>query len=139
VEATLAPAPFEGDSLLIERLVANLLNNALRHNIAGGRIEVVTEKTDTGALLTVSNTGPIILQPDVGRLFQPFQRLDPRRAHYQGGHGLGLSIVSAIARAHQAVISAEPLPDGGLVVSVTFPQPAGEFPSEIFTKDSQAY
>ncbi len=58
---------------------------------------------------------------EVERLFQPFQRLDPRRAVYKDGHGLGLSIVRAIASAHDASITAGPMPDGGLSVRVSFP------------------
>jgi signal transduction histidine kinase len=121
VEEVAAPAPLEGDPLLVERLVVNLLTNAVRHNIAGGRIEVVTEVRDGQATLSVTNTGPTIRPTDVERLFQPFQRLDPRRSHYQGGHGLGLSIVRAIANAHRASIDARPVPEGGLSVSVIFP------------------
>jgi light-regulated signal transduction histidine kinase (bacteriophytochrome) len=61
---------------------------------------------------------------EVGRLFRPFQRLDRRRANYKDGHGLGLSIVRAIATAHDATIFAHPMPGGGLSVSVIFPQSA---------------
>ena len=74
-------------------------------------------------MLSVTNTGPLIPPAEVDRLFQPFQRLDPRRAHYKDGHGLGLSIVRAIATAHGATITADPSPGGGLSVSVTFPKP----------------
>jgi signal transduction histidine kinase len=74
-------------------------------------------------MLSVTNTGPVIPTAEVDRLFQPFQRLDPRRAQYKDGHGLGLSIVRAIATAHQASITAYSMPDGGLAVRVTFPQP----------------
>jgi signal transduction histidine kinase len=121
VDVLLAPAPLEGDPLLVERLVANLLINAVRHNVVGGRVEVVTGVKDGRAVLTVSNTGSVIPEGDVDRLFQPFQRLDARRAHHRDGHGLGLSIVRAIASAHQANVGAHPLPGGGLFVSVTFP------------------
>ena len=118
------PAPLDGDILLVERLVANLLTNAVRHNVAGGRVQVVTEVTDGRAVLSVTNTGPLIPPAEVDRLFQPFQRLDRRRANYKDGHGLGLSIVRAIATAHDATITAHPRPDGGLCVSVVFPKPA---------------
>jgi signal transduction histidine kinase len=119
-EAT-APATVEGDPLLVQRLVANLLTNAVRHNVVDGRIEVVTVVKEDEAVLSVTNTGPPIPPAEVDRLFQPFQRLDPRRRHYKDGHGLGLSIVRAIATAHQASISAHPMPHGGLAVSVIFP------------------
>ena len=72
-------------------------------------------------MLTVTNTGPVITPGEVDRLFQPFQRLDPRRAHHKNGHGLGLSIVRAIATAHHATVTVEPLPVGGLALTVTFP------------------
>jgi signal transduction histidine kinase len=80
--------------------------------------------TDGQAVLSVTNTGPLIPPADVDRLFQPFQRLDRRRANYKDGHGLGLSIVKAIASAHNATITAYPMPDGGLGVTVIFPRPA---------------
>ncbi len=122
-EAT-TPAPFEGDALLVERLVVNLLTNALRHNIPGGRVEIKTGVQEGEAFLSVTNTGPVIPSTQVERLFQPFQRLDPRRAIYNDGHGLGLSIVRAIASAHGASITADPLPDGGLSIRASFPSRA---------------
>jgi signal transduction histidine kinase len=75
------------------------------------------------AVLSVTNSGPVIPPAKVGRLFQPFQRLGPRPARRGGGHGLGLSIVRAIATAHGATATARALPDGGLAVDVTFPPP----------------
>ncbi len=124
IDEVTEPAPLDGDPLLVERLVANLLTNAVRHNVAGGRVEVRTGVKDGRAVLSVTNTGPVIPPAEVDRLFQPFQRLDRRRANYKDGHGLGLSIVRAIATAHDATITAHPMPDGGLCVSVSFPQPA---------------
>jgi signal transduction histidine kinase len=119
-EAT-APAPLDGDSVLIERLVVNVLTNAVRHNVVGGDMEVMTGVTKGRAFLSVANSGPVIPSADVDRLFQPFQRLNPRRAVTKDGHGLGLSIVRAIASAHGASITADPMPDGGLSVRVAFP------------------
>jgi len=124
VEAVTSSAPLEGDPLLVERLVVNLLANALHHNLLDGRVEVTTGVTEGQAVLSVTNSGPPIPPREVDRLFQPFQRLDRRRAHYKDGHGLGLSIVQAIATAHGATVTAHPLPDGGLYVSVLFAQPA---------------
>jgi signal transduction histidine kinase len=123
VDEVTVPARLDGDPLLVERLVTNLLANALRHNVVDGRVEIVTDVREGQAVLSVTNTGPPIAPADVDRLFQPFQRLDTHRAHHKDGHGLGLSIVRAIATVHQASISARPLPDGGLTVTVIFPKP----------------
>jgi signal transduction histidine kinase len=120
VDEVTTPTLLEGDPLLVERLVANLLTNAVRHNVLNGRMEIVTRVDQGQAVLSVTNTGPFIPPGEVDRLFQPFQRLDPRRVRFNHGHGLGLSIVQAIATAHQASISAKPMPDGGLSVSVIF-------------------
>jgi signal transduction histidine kinase len=119
-QAAIEPADFDGDRLLIERLVANLVDNAIRHNVAGGRVEIATRVRDGCAVLSVASTGPAIPAAEVGRLFQPFQRLYGRHAGHGDGHGLGLSIVRAIAAAHGAAIGARALPGGGLVVDITF-------------------
>jgi signal transduction histidine kinase len=114
-------APLDGDPLLIERLVANLIDNAVRHNVAGGDVKIATGMRDGRAVLSVANTGPVIPPAEVDRLFQPFQRLNGRRAHHKNGHGLGLSIVRAIASAHGASIDAQANHVGGLTITVTFP------------------
>jgi len=121
IDVATRPACLDGDPLLAERLVANLLANAVRHNVPGGRVEVLTGVQGGKAVLSVTNTGPLIQEAEVDRLFQPFQRLDSRRANYKDGHGLGLSIVRAIATAHDATVTARPLPGGGLFVSVAAP------------------
>jgi signal transduction histidine kinase len=121
IDDATAPALVDGDLLLVERLVVNLLTNAVRHNVDGGDMKVVTGTTADRAVLSVTNTGPVIPDAEVERLFQPFQRLDPRRAVHQDGHGLGLSIVRAIASAHRASITADPVPGGGMSVRVSFP------------------
>jgi signal transduction histidine kinase len=128
VDAVLAPAATHGDPDLIERLVANLLDNAVRYNRRGGLVEVTTE-TDAGcAAITVHNTGPPVPPDRVDELFQPFRRLGPNRTrqpgttgHRAGGHGLGLSIVAAVASAHGADLTAQPGVHGGLSVTVRFP------------------
>jgi signal transduction histidine kinase len=114
-------APIVGDRHLVERLVANLVDNALRYNTASGRVEVATGTTAAGALLSVTNTGPVDPADQVDQLFQPFQRLGAKRTRHDGGLGLGLSIVQAIAAAHGATVGARSRPDGGLEVRVTFP------------------
>jgi len=121
VDAVTRPASLLGDRLLAERLVANLVGNAVRHNLAGGKVEISTATRDGRAVLSVANTGPHIPPEAVGRLFQPFARLDGRRVHHDDGHGLGLSIVRAIGAAHGATIVAHARDGGGLSVEVTFP------------------
>ena len=117
----LEPARTTGDPGLVERLAANLVSNAIRHNVTGGRIEVVTRTEAERAVLSVANTGPLIPAGEVTRLFQPFVRLGspPQTGH--GGAGLGLTIVQAIASAHLAIITARPRADGGLKIEVSFP------------------
>jgi K+-sensing histidine kinase KdpD len=91
--------------------------------VIGGHIQVSTAVTDGKAILSLTNTGPVIPASDIDRLFQPFQQLDPRRGYYKEGHGLGLSIVRAIATTHEASITAHPMADGGFSVEVAFPPP----------------
>jgi signal transduction histidine kinase len=122
VENDTRPAKLYGDPRLVERLVANLVDNAATHNIYGGHVQISTDTTGGKAVLSVSNTGPVIPPEEIDRLFQPFQRLDPRRTH-KNGHGLGLAIVKAIAATHCATITAHPRPEGGLSVTVIFPPP----------------
>jgi signal transduction histidine kinase len=121
VQASLSPATLLGDPDLIERLVANLLDNAVQHNIPGGNVDLTTATRDGHATLSVANTGPPIPPAQVDRIFQPFQRLGPVRTNRNDGHGLGLSIVRAIANAHGAALTAHARPEGGLHIEVTFP------------------
>jgi signal transduction histidine kinase len=124
VETSLGPARTSGDRHLIERLVANLVSNAVRHNRPRGRVEVGTASRGARSVITVANTGPTIQADEIERLFQPFQRLEPERTGGAGGLGLGLSIVRAIAQAHSAVLVAAPRPGGGLLVDISFPAAA---------------
>ena len=119
LHAALGPAPAAGSPRLAERLVGNLIDNALRHNRPGGEVSVVTGTRGSRAVLTVANTGPAVPAAAIDRLFQPFQRLVPDRTG--DGLGLGLSIVQAIASAHDATVTARPRPGGGLLVEVSFP------------------
>jgi signal transduction histidine kinase len=121
VSTDIRPAGLYGDPLLVRQLASNLVGNAIRHNVHGGNIRIQTATYGGRAILSVSNSGPRIPPSEVDRLFQPFQRLGPRRAQRDNGHGLGLSIVTSIATAHRARISAQPGPDGGLTISVAFP------------------
>jgi len=125
-DIALQPAKTTGNPRLVERLVANLVSNAIRHNIGGGHVSLTTETRDGHAVLTVANTGPKIPASELERLFQPFQRLDPARTNdsHGLGLGLGLSIVKAVADAHEATIAAHAQADGGLHIEVSFPAAA---------------
>jgi signal transduction histidine kinase len=121
IDATLASAPVTGDPALAESLIANLVGNAIQHNLDGGLVEITTGITDGLAVITVSNTGPLVPADEVDRLFQPFQRLGTQRLRHPSGHGLGLAIVSAIVSVHGAALAVNPRPEGGLDITVSFP------------------
>jgi len=121
VDCSLQPVVINGDPRLIERLISNLVENAIRHNVPGGRLEArVADGT-----LAISNTGRRVPEEETQRLLQPFQRLAQDRVGYRDGIGLGLSIVAAIANAHGAALEIRPGDHGGLCVEVRFtaPQP----------------
>jgi signal transduction histidine kinase len=119
VHATLEPAVISGDPVLAERLIANLVNNAVRYNAAAGDIWISTGTAAGSSQLTVANTGPVISPADADLIFQPFQRLSDRTSH--DGSGLGLAIVASITAIHDGTVSARPRSDGGLSVTVTIP------------------
>ncbi|MFZ0042316.1 MAG: HAMP domain-containing sensor histidine kinase [Solirubrobacteraceae bacterium] len=121
IESSLDPGVLPGDPRLIERLASNLLDNALHHNFPNGHVWVEVCSQAGRTRLTVSNTGPQVPADQVGRLLQPFQRLEPERVGHNGGLGLGLSIVAAIADAHGATLQIATRPEGGLDVAVNFP------------------
>ena len=121
LDSDLAPAPMRGDPALVSRLIANLLDNAVRYNDPGGRVVIRTATQNGHAVVSVVNTGPTVDPDQVTQMFEPFHRLTGRTQSGDGHHGLGLSIVSAIASAHGAAISAEPQVTGGLAVTVAFP------------------
>lgn len=120
LDSKLHSAPTAGDPRLIERLFANLLDNAIHHNVADGWVTVTTAFEAGEAVLTVSNSGPVVAPGEVERLLRPFHRLGADRIGHGNGHGLGLSIVAAIAAAHGAVLTVHPDPAGGLQVRVRF-------------------
>jgi signal transduction histidine kinase len=109
-----------GDGMLLERLVANLLDNAERYNIAGGTVSVSTTTDNGASLVRVVNTGQVVPPGQVERLFLPFTRLDDRTRH--DGFGLGLALVSSIAAVHGGTVHASAVPAGGLDVTVRFPR-----------------
>ncbi|MFI7704275.1 sensor histidine kinase [Nonomuraea sp. NPDC049480] len=116
----LTPSVTAGDPRLIESLVANLIDNAIRHNHPDGHVKVTTEASGTQATLTVTNTGPVIPDNQIQRLFQPFQKLAPERQGRRDGYGLGLAIVHAVTQAHHATLTAAARPEGGLSITVRF-------------------
>ncbi|MFI8849366.1 sensor histidine kinase [Streptomyces sp. NPDC053499] len=113
------PATVHGDAALVERLAVNLVDNARRYTPGDGWIHVATGTSGGRPWLHVANSGEPIPRSRIPALHQPFQRLAPRGAGE--GHGLGLSIVAAVAQAHGAELSTLPGPEGGLAVTVTFP------------------
>ncbi|GLZ04530.1 sensor protein CutS [Actinomadura sp. NBRC 104412] len=122
VHADTAPAPADGDPVLVERLAQNLVENAVRHNHDGGEVWVFTGRRDGEAELVVANTGPVVPPYEIGTIFEPFRRLRQDRMRSDRGAGLGLSIVRAVATAHHGTVTARPRPGGGLTVTVRLPE-----------------
>ncbi|GGU34762.1 sensor histidine kinase [Lentzea flava] len=118
LHADLRPAPVSGEPVLLERLASNLLDNAARYNHAGGHIAVGTGTDGGRAFLRVSNSGPAIRAEEAEALLEPFVRGDGVRTHTDGGAGLGLSIVRAIAAAHHGEVTVAAREAGGLDVTV---------------------
>lgn len=116
----LTPAVTAGDPKLIESLVANLIDNAVRHNHADGHVKITTHTSGAQVALTVTNSGPVIPDDQVQRLFHPFQRLAPDRNGRRDGYGLGLAIVNAVTQAHRATLTTSAPPEGGLSITVRF-------------------
>jgi signal transduction histidine kinase len=119
VEANLSPAPIPGDRVLVERLVANLIDNAIRYNFEGGSVHVETGTADAQSYLSVTNSGPLVQESKLPSLFEPFTRLEQRVTNGQGV-GLGLSIVASVVAAHGGRLETVALPNGGLKITVRF-------------------
>jgi signal transduction histidine kinase len=126
------PAPTHGDPVLVERVVGNLLENAVRHNVTGGWLEVCTGPLGrggadgsgpdgAGAELRVASSGPEVAADGVDELFEPFRRGRVERTGAARGAGLGLSIVRAVVLAHGGSVEARPVVGGGLSVTVRLP------------------
>ena len=118
VERALGPATVVGSRVLVERLVGNLVQNAVRHNVAGGWVRV---ETTAGGRVRVVNSGPVVAADQVDDLFEPFRRLSPDRVDSARGVGLGLSIVRSVTRAHGGEVHARARSEGGLDVAVSLP------------------
>jgi signal transduction histidine kinase len=138
IETSVEPVPISGDRRLIERLVSNLLDNALRHNDPGGTARIVVRAGASEVDLAVDNTGPLVPAEEVDRLLQPFQRLAGDRVSHGGGLGLGLSIVPAVANAHDAALEVKPGAHGGLEIRVRFARATGEDPDAAPAVDPRA-
>ncbi|MEC3997613.1 HAMP domain-containing sensor histidine kinase [Actinacidiphila sp. DG2A-62] len=122
LRSSLSPAVVQGSGVLLERIALNLVQNAVRYNVAEeGWVTVDTAAEGGRALLVVTNTGPVVPAYEVDNLFEPFRRLRTERTGSDKGVGLGLSIVRSVARAHGGTISAEPREGGGLVMRVAIP------------------
>ncbi|WP_077801150.1 HAMP domain-containing sensor histidine kinase [Streptomyces sp. JHA26] len=116
------PAVVRGNGVLLERIALNLVQNAVRYNVAEqGWVEVTTAVENGHAVLVVTNTGPVVPAYEIDNLFEPFRRLRTERTGSDKGVGLGLSIVRSVARAHGGHIYAQPREGGGLVMRVTLP------------------
>jgi signal transduction histidine kinase len=131
IVADLSAAPTLGDRVLVERLAANLVDNAVRYNTAGGSVRVETGTDHGQSYLSVTNTGLLIPESKLASLFEPFTRLDQRVSNAQGV-GLGLSIVASVVTAHNADLQADVLRSGGLKITVRFsttaPRPRPDHP-----------
>ncbi len=121
IELAVRSVPLSGDSQLIERLVTNLIDNALHYNHPGGTVQVVVDIHSGRPTLKVANTGPAVPIDEISGLLQPFHRLTADRVGNHDGLGLGLSIVAAIATAHGAHLDIRPRGAGGLEAEVRFP------------------
>ena len=127
IETDLGDASTTGDPAMLERLVVNLMQNAIRYNEPDGWVTVWTGMRDGEPTVEVTNPGPVVKPEQVGELVKPFSRLDrngsvaARNSDAEQGLGLGLSIVQAIVDAHGARLTTDPRPQGGLKVAVSFP------------------
>ncbi len=125
LHSDLSSATVAGDRPLLERLVANLVENGIRHNRRGGRVDVALFSTEAEVVLRVANTGDPVAPDQVDALFEPFRRLGAERTAGRGqGVGLGLSIVRSVTAAHGGSVSARARTEGGLEVEVRLPAAA---------------
>jgi len=121
VDTKLDPAETTGDPQLLERMISNLVDNAVRHNEPGGWIRLRTGTSDAAAYLEIANSGPFIPDDAVPSLFEPFRRMQARTG-VRDGVGLGLAIARSVVTAHRAAVTARSQPAGGLDISVVIPR-----------------
>lgn len=122
-------ADVAGSGPLLVRLAVNLVDNAVRYNEPAGWVEVATSAEGPTARLIVENTGRALEAAEVRQLDRPFRRGGAERTYSDGGVGLGLSIVAAIAAAHHGTVDLKARPEGGLRVVVTLPRRADRQPA----------
>lgn len=103
------------------RALINLIDNAIKYNIDGGRIEIAAEKKDRQIFLSILNTGKNIPEKDIDLVFEQFYRVEKSRSLEHGGSGLGLTIVKKIIELHKGSISIESLPDSRTRVNIVLP------------------
>lgn len=121
IETEVESAGTVGDPRLLERLIGNLVENAIRHNVHGGWLRVTTGESTERAWLHVANGGTVIPPADVDTLFEPFRRGGRMRTATRGA-GLGLAIVRLIVEAHHGQLQAAAPPFGGLAVRIELPR-----------------
>ncbi len=121
LQRSLDEAKVAGSATLLSLLAVNLVDNAIRYNETGGWVQVTTAAEGPSALLFVESSGPMLDPAEVGQLGRPFRRGGAERTGSDGGVGLGLSIVAAIAAAHHGTVELEARPQGGLRVAVKLP------------------
>jgi signal transduction histidine kinase len=117
IETDLQPAIARGESALVERLLANLIDNGIRHNVPGGTLQLATSTIGTSVEIRVRNSGPMIDQEQAQTLTEPFRRLSRK----PGGFGLGLSIAQSVVNAHRGTMVLSAPEDGGLEITVQLP------------------
>ncbi|MGW5157678.1 sensor histidine kinase [Nonomuraea wenchangensis] len=121
IHRLLDPAPTTGEAVLVERLVQNLLENAIRHNHPKGEVWLSTRRRAERVELVVANTGLPVPAYEIETIFEPFRRLHGDRLRSDRGSGLGLSIVKVIAEAHGGTVTGWPREEGGLTITVELP------------------
>ena len=109
----------EGDALRLKQALVNLVDNAIKYNQPGGKVEISADTIDSGVVIKVQDTGIGIASADQQRVFDRFYRVDKSRSRSQGGSGLGLAIVKKIAGEHGGTVSVESKPGAGSTFSIT--------------------
>jgi signal transduction histidine kinase len=129
VDTSFERAETPGDRFLLERLVANLVDNAVRHNHPDGWIRLSTGIDGDHAFVRIANSGAAVPDEEVPSMFEPFRRMEERTNAHEGV-GLGLAIVKSISVAHGGRVEAHSQSEGGLLITVLLPRAATPTPSD---------